>query len=111
MKRKEKRAFLDQIDSVILSNIKEVQILMIISEHFKLSSSQIYRRIKQQSGLPPSKYVRKKRLEAARELILFSDLTLTEIAYRVGFQELSYFSKCFTKFYGHTPSILRKGRF
>ena len=100
--------FLHQLDTLIEQQPAHVDMLGLLTAHFQLSPSQIYRKIKYKTGLSPSHYVRQKRLALAKELIEQSDLTLTEIAEMVGFQRLSYFSRCFSDYFGVTPSSLRK---
>ena len=48
------------------------------------------------------------RLYHAKELILTTDKSITEIAYDCGYRELAYFSRRFSKKFGATPSSFRK---
>ena len=78
--------FLDQVDSFIEDHISEEDLSTDqLAELLNLSSSQVYRKLKQQTGYSPSIYIRNKRLEQSVVLIERSDLTLSEIAYRMGF--------------------------
>lgn len=100
--------FLDRIDIVITQNIDNENFCVAdLRQYLLMSDSQIYRKVKKQTGCSPSVYIRRKRLGRAYDLILQSDLSLSEISYRVGFNGLSYFSRCFSKFYGAPPSSLR----
>lgn len=99
--------FLQQVDQLIAEHLAEAHLLSIIHAHFELSESQIYRKIKQQTGYPPSIYIRQKRLEQARAWIVASDLPLYEIARLVGFQQFPYFSRCFSEYFGFAPSTLK----
>ena len=104
-------SFLDRVDTVIIQNIDNESFSVAdLSHHLLMSDSQIYRKVKKQTGCSPSVYIRRKRLGRAYDLILQSDLSLSEISYRVGFNGLSYFSRCFSKFYGAPPSSLRYAR-
>lgn len=100
--------FIESVDVIIENNIAEPKLLFILSEGLNISSSQIYRKIKQQTGYSPSSYIRTKRLARAYQLIEQTDITLSQIADRVGFQQLAYFSRCFSEVYGYPPSHLRK---
>ena len=103
--------FLDRMDTVITQNIDNENFCVAdLRHHLLMSDSQIYRKVKKQAGCSPSVYIRRKRLGCAYDLILQSDLSLSEISYQVGFNGLSYFSRCFSKFYGVTPSSLRYAR-
>ena len=101
--------FLNQVNTIILANINNESFCQEdLSQALYLSSSQVYRKIKQQSGMTPSVYIRNKRLEKAYKLIMRTDLYLYEITSFVGFGSLSYFSKCFSEYYGYPPSSLRR---
>ena len=61
--------------------------------------------------MTPNDYLRKARLKRAAELLLDDRLNVSEVAYRVGFEDLSYFSKCFKAYFGIAPSgFVRRGR-
>ena len=107
-KMKTPTKFITQVDHLITTQPANKKLLHLLSGHFQLSNSQIYRKIKRITGKSPSKYIRQKRLEIAKELIEHSDLTLTEISKQVGFQQLPYFSRCFSEYFGKTASSLRK---
>lgn len=100
--------FMERVDLVIEQNLDNETFCMAdLQQNLLMSSSQIYRKIKQLGGCSPSVYVRRKRLQYAHALIIQSDLSLSEISYRVGFNGLSYFSRCFSRYYGAPPSSLR----
>lgn len=60
------------------------------------------------TGKSPSQYLQNFRLDNASVLLRKSSLSVTDIAYMVGFQQSSYFSKMFTQYKGVTPSEYRK---
>lgn len=99
---------MEQLDEVIAENLSNESFsISDLEEALQLSSSQIFRKIKQHTGISPSSYIRTLRLEQAHEMITVSDITLSELAYQVGFSSLSYFSKCFSEHFGYAPSSLR----
>lgn len=101
--------FLEKLDTIIFNNLKNEDFsIEELSQLLCLSSSQVYRKIKQQTDLSPSCYIRRKRLEQAYYLINESDLSFSEISLLVGFNHLSYFSRCFSEQYGNTPSSFRR---
>ena len=69
-----------------------------------LSKKQLYRKVKALTGQTPLYFIRDIRLDAGRELLQNSDLNVSEIAYRVGFEDPNYFTRVFQKKYGVTPS-------
>lgn len=72
------------------------------------SLSTFYREFHKEYGESPSKWVMKRRMIHAYELVKNTDQTLTEIAYSCGFQDLSHFSKRFKKYFNSSPSSLRR---
>ncbi|MEO7133691.1 MAG: helix-turn-helix transcriptional regulator, partial [Vicinamibacterales bacterium] len=62
------------------------------------------------TGLPPHKYLMQRRMEHAKSLLRETDLSLTEIALRVGYSSSSHFCVGFQKLIHTTPSHYRHGR-
>ena len=60
--------------------------------------------------MTPNDYLRTARLKRAAELLLDDRLNVTEVAYKVGFEDPSYFSKCFKAYFGMAPSGFAKNR-
>ncbi len=60
-----------------------------------MSRSNLLRKVKQQTGHSVSIFIRKVRLEEAKKLLRKNKLTVSEIAFQVGFSSTSYFTKCF----------------
>jgi signal transduction histidine kinase/DNA-binding response OmpR family regulator len=69
-----------------------------------LSSAQLYRKIKALTGKTPALYIRSIRLTKAMELLTEGKLSISEVAYSVGFSDPSYFSRIFSKEFEQTPS-------
>lgn len=72
-----------------------------------ISVSEALRCFKSTLEISPVQYVKKYRLEKALAL-LDTDLTISEIGGRCGFEDMSYFGKEFKKLYGASPSEWRK---
>ncbi len=53
-------------------------------------------------------YIRKQRIEKAKELMTTRDYSLTEIAYLTGFSDQSHFTRIFKKYTGKNPSAFKK---
>ena len=69
-----------------------------------LSRVQLYRKVKALTGKSPVEIVREMRLQRAHQLLSDSSLTISEIAYRVGFSSPSYFTKCYKDQFGTSPT-------
>lgn len=61
-------------------------------------------------GLTPQQFVIRTRMEKAKELLRFSELTVGEISATVGFSDSLYFSRAFKKYTGVSPSEFRKSK-
>lgn len=107
-------------DEVFLKNAMEVVERNISNSEFRVSSfvsemnmsrSVLYRKFEALTGQSVNEFVRKIRLKRAAQLLSLNELTVSEVTYEVGFNDPQYFSKCFSKQYGMTPSdYARKNR-
>ena len=69
-----------------------------------LSARQLQRRLRETTGQSPNSFIRSIRLQqAARQLEQGSE-PVSQVAYAVGFNSLSYFAKCFREHFGRNPS-------
>ena len=75
------------------------------------SRTQIHNKVKRWTGRSTSKFIRKIRLQKAEELLLTSDLNISQVAYEVGFSDSHYFSRVFSDSYGLCPRAFRSGAF
>ena len=73
-----------------------------------LSRVQLYRKVKALTGNSPVDLLRKARLAQAQRLLQESTLSVSEIAYQVGFASPSYFTKCYKDEFGTVPGEARK---
>lgn len=79
-----------------------------LAESVNLGRTVFYGKIKSLVGMSPSDFLRHLRLKRAEELITKSKMNLSQIAYNVGFSDPKYFTKCFKKEMGMTPSQYRQ---
>ncbi|MEM8565956.1 MAG: tetratricopeptide repeat protein [Bacteroidota bacterium] len=75
-----------------------------MQEGLALSKTQLHRKLKALTNESPGELLRNFRLKRAAQLLSQKADTVTQIAYRVGFNNLSYFAKCFKEQYGVAPS-------
>jgi len=73
-----------------------------------LSESQVYRKLKAITDKSTAVFIRAVRLQKAKEQILTTDETISEIAYGVGFNDPSWFSRAFKEEFGFSPSAISK---
>lgn len=68
----------------------------------------IYWVFKKNLGVSPTKYINNLKIAYARQLLVYTDLTVTEIAEKCGFENLSHFYHLFKKQYIASPGTFRK---
>lgn len=105
---------LEKIHQVIEENMDNSDFnIDTIASGIGLSRSAFFKKLKSLTGLAPVDLVKEIRLNKSIELIKNSDMSISEIAFAVGFKDSGYYSKCFRKKYDQTPreymSEWRKG--
>ena len=103
------QSFIDTMNKHIYENIDDSSFTVEqLAVKLNISRVQLYRKIKSILNLSISDYILNIRLEKAKKLILESKLSISEIAYSVGFSSPSYFSSSFKNKFGKTPKNFRK---
>jgi len=75
-----------------------------MAKEMGMSRTSMHRKIKTITGFPPSELIRNIRLRKAAHLLLHQADSVSQIGFKVGFEDHSYFSKSFKKQFGVTPS-------
>lgn len=70
----------------------------------------LFRRLKESTGQPPETYLREQRLAQAARLLCERSGNVSEVAVAVGFNSISYFSRCFRAKYGQPPTAFMQGQ-
>jgi transcriptional regulator GlxA family with amidase domain len=79
-----------------------------LARQLRISQRTLNRRFKLAVGMSPGRYVQQLRLEHARELLRDSNLSITEVATEVGFQDIGYFATVFRAQMAQSPTAYRK---
>lgn len=99
----------DAATNYVESNLSNGDITVeTMSEALNMSRVHLYKRLTAITGMTPSEFIRDLRLRHAEQLILKSQLSVSEISYKVGFNNPRYFSKYFKEKYGVIPSQYKK---
>ena len=80
----------------------------LLAHKVHLSESQVYRKLKAITGKSTAVFIRSVRLQRGKELVQSTDKTISEVAYEVGFNDPSWFSRAFKEEFGYAPSALSK---
>ena len=78
------------------------------AEKLCVSRAVFYRKLKSITGYTPVEFVRVIRLKRAIQLIKDNSFTVSELAYMTGFSDPKYFTRCFKKMTGMTPTEYRE---
>lgn len=98
------KQFLKQLQAIIQKNISDSEFRVEdMGQQIGLSRVQLYRKVKAMTGSSVVDLLRKARLAKARRLLETRSMSVSEVAYEVGFSAPSYFTKCFKEEYGMLP--------
>jgi len=75
-----------------------------LAARINLSESRFKHKFKEELGTPPNEYVLKVKIEKAKNLLSSKEVSISDIAYDLGFSSSSYFSTVFKKFQGISPT-------
>ena len=78
-----------------------------LADEMNLSQMQVYKKLKALTGQTSSQFIRSYRLNVAKKMLKNQDLSISEIAYEVGFSDPNYFSRTFHKEFGGPPGDFR----
>ena len=103
--------FIEKIISKIEAHISEPDFsVQSLTEIVHMSQDQLYRKIKALTGLSINHFIRLMRVKKAARLLKEGRFSVSEILYMVGFNNASYFTKCFKAEFGVTPSEYSRER-
>ena len=99
------RKLLDEIKETIEENMVDSDFnVSVLQEKMGMGNKQLYRKLKALTGQTPVEYIRDMRMRKAAKLLKAGKFSVSEVMYTVGFSNSSYFSKCFSKAFGMTPT-------
>ena len=97
--------FLKQIIEIIKKHLSDPEFNSeVLANEIGLSRMQLYRKIRGLTDQTVHEFIRSIRLEHAVKLLEDKKMTITEVAFEVGFNDLTYFARCFRKQYDKSPS-------
>ncbi len=74
------------------------------AEELAVSRTMLFTKIKAWTGMTPNDFILSMRMKRAAQLLEQGKLNISQICYKVGFKNPKYFTKCFTKYYGVSPT-------
>ena len=101
----QENSFLKKVRQHIEDNFSNEQFQIDdLASHLHLSRTQVYRKLKALTGKTFTEMVKEMKIHRAKELLLKTDKSVSEIAYELGFKDASYFSKVFKEVEGSSPT-------
>ena len=79
-----------------------------LARHLRVSPRTLARRFLDELQTSPGKWIQEKRVDAARELLESTRLSVAEVCYRVGYQDVASFSRLFSRITGMAPGEFRR---
>ncbi len=103
--------FLNKTITIIEDNLNNFDFdVTKLTDKMALSRVQMFRKLKALTDQSPSEFIRTIRLKRAAQLLDKGFGNIAEVTYQVGFNNLSYFAKCFRELFGMSPSDYLKQR-
>ncbi len=97
--------FLEKVQAILEINLVESSFSITdFSDAVGMSRMQLHRKLKALTGLTATEFIRSQRLKLAAQLLKTSDINISQVGYSVGFNDHSYFTKCFKEAYNCTPT-------
>ena len=97
--------FIGKMNDYVMNNLSDSCLSVeSLAEYMNMSVSTLYRKVKAITSLAPNDFIRLCRLKKAAEMLAKGDLRINEVAESLGFSTTSYFTSCFMKQFGITPS-------
>ena len=101
--------FLSKLQTMIEQHLGDEDFsVQSLSEMMAMDRTVLYRRMQAVTGMPPSVYIKQIRLNVAKQLLRETDMAISDIAYKIGFSTVKYFSTTFKEAVGMLPGDYRK---
>jgi signal transduction histidine kinase/ligand-binding sensor domain-containing protein/DNA-binding response OmpR family regulator len=100
--------FVQSVKKILEENISNPELnVNSLSQQLNISTTQLYRKLKELTGYSPVEFIRTIKLQKAYSLLNARSNTVKEVCYLTGFNNMSYFIKCFREQFGVTPAYFR----
>jgi len=101
--------FVEKVKKLIEENIDDSSFgILHLCRSLGISRSHLHRKLKALTDLSTTAFVQTVKLQKAHQLLKTSNKNVSEVAYEVGFEDPAYFSRLYSKTFGHPPSETRK---
>lgn len=96
--------FVSKATEIVEANITNPKFgVSMLAKEMGMSRSNLHRKVNKITKITVSQFINQVRLKKAKEILRHTTNTVSEVAYEVGFNNVSYFIKCFHNYYGYSP--------
>lgn len=109
----QQKQLVEKIKAIVINHIHELEdnhfvFTEVLQKELNKEYSQLSKLFSEKEGITIEQYVILQRMEKVKELLSYNELTLSEMAYRLGYSSVAYLSTQFKKVTGFTPSQFKK---
>ncbi|GAA3571386.1 two-component regulator propeller domain-containing protein [Snuella lapsa] len=101
--------FLKKAMDIVEENFSDPEFMAVtFAKKMHMSQSVLYKKLKALTGQTISEFIRAVKFKKAGQLLSKTDMSVADVAYQIGFNDLKYFRKCFKQVFNQTPTQYRK---
>lgn len=103
------KKFISQLDTIIDNHIADTNLSVdTLAKMFGIGRTTFYQKVNTLTGKTPNAYINEKRMYKAADILRTEDITIAEVAYKVGISYPQYFATSFKKMFGISPKEYQK---
>lgn len=103
----ERANHIEEIAQYITDHFEQDLTLETLAQQFHVSRSYLPKQFKAQIGVTPNEYLCQVRIQASKELLRWTDMSIHDISQKIGISNASYYIKLFKKYENQTPQVFR----
>ena len=108
-KTNQDQAFIENVFTMVHEHINKSELdVQFLANKLRISRSNLHNKIKLLMGMNTSEFINMVRIGKAKDFMVTKQLSLSEISYKVGYNDAAYFTRIFKKTTGMTPGEYRK---
>lgn len=97
---------MDELVTYIETHLDTILTTKMLAEHMRMSESSLQRKFKKMLGYSIQNYIKRRKLEVAKQQLQLGMVSITEVAYNTGYRHPSNFTSAFKKAFGFPPTDL-----
>ena len=103
------KKFRERVQTIVAGQMGDVSFGVDQLMHsMSMGRTQFYKKCKEVMGVSPNEYIRNERMRVASELLQDGKMSVKEVAFSIGIDNISYFIRCFKARYGVSPAQYKK---